>query len=83
MVRDEIWSVSLEKATAFFEAQRDLAKTEDGFVFRSCRISLQELPSKDSAKWHMPRIRLFIEGPDEDVANIYHRFFIQFLTAGG
>lgn len=83
MIKDEIWSISLEKAVAFFNGQPDITKTADGFLFRDCRISLQALPPKGSAKWHMPRIRLMIEGPDEDVAAIYHRFFIQFLTAGG
>ncbi len=83
MIKDEIWSVSLKKAVAFFDSQSDLTKTEHGYVFRGCRISLEELPPKGSSNWHMPRIRLMIEGPEEDVATIYHRFFIQFLTAGG
>ena len=40
MVKEEIWSVSIERARAFFRSQ-------------------------------------------EDVENIYHRFFIQFLSTGG
>ena len=29
------------------------------------------------------RIHVRMEGEDEDVENIYHRYFIQFLSTGG
>ena len=32
--------------------------------------------------WAAKRIRVHMEGEDADVENIYHRYFIQFLSTG-
>jgi len=82
MVLRENWSVSIERAEAFFAAQPDVTKTERGFLFRSCRICLREDTGK-VGPWPIPRIVLHMEGPEEDVRAIHHRFFLRFLSAGG
>lgn len=84
MVKEETWSISLQRARNFFREQADVA--EDGvnvYSFRSCRITLTELKPKGMGVWAAKRIRLYMEGEDADVEDIYHRFFIQFLSTGG
>ena len=59
------------------------AEDTNTFTFRSCRIRLTELPPRGEGIWAVKRIRLHMEGDDADVENIYHRYFMQFLSAGG
>ena len=84
MVKEETWSISIQRARAFFREQVDV--TEAGindFVCGSCRITLTELKPKGMGVWAAKRIQLRMEGEDADVENIYHRYFIQFLSTGG
>ncbi len=84
VVREEIWSVSLERVQAFFRRQKDVTEeTANIFHFLSCRIILTELEPGSVGVWASKRIRLRIEGEPADVENIYHRYFLQFLSAGG
>ena len=53
------------------------------FTFGSCRIQLTELKPKGMGVWAAKRIKVHMEGEDTDVENIYHRYFIQFLSTGG
>ena len=83
MMKEEIWGVSLQRATAFFRRQEDV--TEEGvnvFRFRSCRIVLNELKAASIGIWSSKRIKVRMEGEDADVETIYHRFFLQFLSQG-
>ena len=84
MVKEETWSVSIQRARAFFREQEDV--TEEGindFVCGSCRIRLTELKPKGMGIWAAKRIKLHMEGETEDVEKIYHRYFLQFLSTGG
>ena len=84
MVKEEIWSIAIQRARTFFRDQEDV--TEEGihdFVFRSCRIQLTELKPKGMGVWAAKRIKVRMEGEDADVEDIYHRYFIQFLSTGG
>ena len=83
MQRDEIWSVSLNRITAFFDGQQDITKTTAGYQYQDCHITLTALPPKEAARFAMPRTQVVFEGSDAAVSAIYHRFLIQFLTAGG
>ena len=49
----------------------------------TCRITLTELKPKGMGVWAAKRIKVHMEGEDADVENIYHRYFIQFLSTGG
>lgn len=82
-MKEKIWGVSLQRATAFFRRQEDV--TEEGnnvFLFRSCRIVLTELKAASIGIWASKRIKVRMEGDDADVETIYHRFFLQFLSQG-
>ena len=84
MLKEEIWSVSMERARAFFRSQEDVTEESSTvFCYNSARVSLTELKPKGMGVWAAKRIRVNIEGGDEDVNTIYHRFFMQFLSTGG
>ena len=84
MTKEETWSVSLQRARSFFRDQSDVTEENPNvFLFNSCRIQLTELKPKGMGVWAAKRIRLLMEGEDADVEEIYHRYFIQFLSTGG
>ena len=84
MTKEEIWSISPERARAFFRNQKDVTEENaNTFRFLSCRIILTELEPGGTGIWAVKRIRLRLEGEPADVENIYHRYFLQFLSAGG
>ena len=84
MVKDEIWSISIQRARAFFREQEDVAEENaNTFVFGSCRIELTELKPKGMGVWAAKRIQVHMEGEDAHVEDIYHRYFMQFLSTGG
>ena len=84
MVKEETWSVSIQRARAFFREQEDVVEENlNCFVFGSCRITLTELKPKGMGVWAAKRIQVRMEGEDAHVEDIYHRYFIQFLSTGG
>ena len=84
MIKEETWSVSIQRARAFFREQDDVTEENmNAFVFNTCRITLTELKPKGMGVWAAKRIQLRMEGEDADVENIYHRYFMQFLSTGG
>ncbi len=84
MIKEETWSVSMQRASAFFREQSDVTEESTNvYCFGSCRITLTELKPKGMGIWAAKRIKVHMAGEDADVENIYHRFFIQFLSTGG
>ena len=84
MVKEETWSVSLQRARAFFREQSDVTEeSADTFCLGTCRAVLTELKPKGMGIWAAKRIRVRMEGEESDVSEMYHRFFIQFLSTGG
>lgn len=84
MLKEETWSVSLQRARAFFRDQGDMTEeSAHAFSFGTCRVTLTELKPKGMGVWAAKRIQVRMEGDEADVENIYHRFFIQFLSTGG
>ena len=84
MLKEEIWSISIQRARSFFRDQEDVTEESiNDFVFRFCRIHLTELKPKGMGVWAAKRIQVRMEGQDADVEDIYHRYFIQFLSTGG
>ena len=84
MMKEEIWSVSIQRARVFFREQEDVIEENiNCFIYGSCRIQLIELKPKGMGIWAAKRIQVRMEGEDADVETIYHRFFIQFLSTGG
>ena len=84
MLKEETWSVSIQRALSFFREQPDVTEENSNtFLYNSCRIALTELKPKGMGVWAAKRIQIRMEGEDADVEAIYHRYFIQFLSTGG
>ena len=84
MTKEEIWSVSIDRVRSFFRSQADVTEeSADRYTFREVRITLEELEPPDTGFWSARRIRLRMEGPEADLKVIHHRYFLQFLSAGG
>lgn len=84
MIKEETWSVPMQRARAFFREQADVTEeSANSYAFGTCRITLTELKPKGMGVWAAKRIQVRMEGENEDVEDIYHRYFIQFLSTGG
>ena len=84
MTKEEIWSISIQRARAFFRDQADITEeTANVFSYGTCKITLTELKPKGMGIWAAKRIKVRMEGDEQDVSEIYHRYFIQFLSTGG
>ena len=83
MLKEETWSVSIQRARSFFREQPDVTETETGFQFAQCKIRLQPCSGQLMGKWEQQRTIVILEGPDADTDRIYRRFFLHFLSAGG
>ena len=83
MVKEENWAADIRRIRAFFREQPDVTEEQDSFRFRDCRISLTEWKTKDERMWATNRTVIRMEGSNENVEMIYHRFFLRFLSAGG
>ena len=84
MMKEETWGIAIDRASAFFREQEDVREENRNlFIFGSCRITLTELKPKGMGVWAAKRTKVNMDGEDPDVEEIYHRFFIRFLTTGG
>ena len=84
MMKEETWGIAIDRARTFFREQEDVREENRNiFLFSSCRITLTELKPKGMGVWAAKRIKVHMDGEDADVENIYHRYFIQFLSTGG
>ena len=83
MTKEKIWNISLQQAAEYFRGQEDVQEERSNvFVFRSCRILMRELKPASMGIWSGKRINMRMEGEEADVEEIYHRFFMRFLSMG-
>ena len=83
MRREENWAVEESRIRAFFAAQPDVMQTAEGFAFGDCQIQLIPVSGQLFGKWQQQRTIVIMEGPESDTSQIYQRFFLRFLSAGG
>ena len=83
MRREENWAVEESRIRAFFAAQPDMIQTAEGFAFGDCQIRLIPVSGQLFGKWQQQRTIVIMEGPESDTSQIYQRFFLRFLSAGG
>ena len=84
MIKEETWSIPMQRARGFFREQEHVEEAGSNlFRFRTCQITLTELKPKGMGVWAAKRVQVRMEGEDADVEDIYHRFFIRFLSTGG
>ncbi len=65
---DEIWAVDTERVSAFFGEDCD-------------GVTVIAMPERQLSSMSIPQTRIIIEGEDAD--ELYHRFYLSFMTAGG
>ena len=80
---NENWAIDPDRIRRFFSEQSDVIETGNGFQFRQCQITLHPCEGTLLGKWPQKRTLLIMDGPEEDTAQIYRRFFLRFLSAGG
>ena len=79
---EENWAVPAHRIDAFFRQQPDVSPAENGFRFGDCQITLTPLPMTEGF-FAVHRTLVVMEGAEEPLRQIYRRFFLQFLSAGG
>lgn len=83
MLIDENWAVAITRIEAFFVEQPDVSSHINGYRYGDCTITLIPIEPQNDAPFALPRTRIIIEGPDDEVRVIHRRFFLRFLSAGG
>lgn len=79
---DEIWGIAFSRVSAFFASQNDVEKTgSNSFKFNNTCIELKALPDKSLGSMRVSQTRVIIRGLEAE--EIHHRFYLQFLSAGG
>lgn len=80
---DEIWGVSYRRIWEYFAALDGVTQTGEGdFLLNGVSITLVKLADKRLGSLTIPQTRVVLLG-DEAVKEIYHSFFLRFLSAGG
>ena len=82
MTVNENWAVSTARIHQFFSEQDDVSFDQGVYKFGNCAITLTPDTGSIGAI-SVSRTQVFMEGPDEQVEDIYNRFFLRFLSAGG
>ena len=83
MILEENWAVDPRRVRAFFDGQGDCVQLPNGFRLGGCTVTIIEEESILLGKWPMQRSILRFEGDSDAVNEVYRRFFLTFLSAGG
>lgn len=65
---DEVWAVDAERVRRFFGDRKG-------------DVTVMDLPAKSVGPVEVPQTRIIIRGEDAD--ELYRRFFLHFISAGG
>ena len=80
----EVWGIPKARIGAFLHSQADVLPCgEDRFSFLGCSICLTELPDRAAGPLSFPNTRVEFHGPESETAEIYRRFVLHFISAGG
>lgn len=67
MKYDEVWAIDAKRIEAFFGENSE--------------VTVIPLPERTLGSMTMPQTRIIIDGDDAD--ELYRRFYLSFMTAGG
>jgi len=82
MIINENWAVSTTRIETFFKEQKNILCCDDGYRYGECVIKLT--PSTGNiGTITVDRTQVCFEGPEEELKEIYKKFFLRFLSAGG
>ena len=83
MLLSENWAIKSDRICEFFRSQEDVTESNGIFLYKSCCITLTPLPPPQSEIFAISRTQIKMDGPENEVREIHHRFFLRFLSAGG
>ena len=83
MIIEENWAIEPARVRAFFAEQPDAVKIPEGFYVGGCTVTLSETEGSLLGKWAIRRSCVRFEGEEAVVKEVYRRFFLRFLSAGG
>ena len=69
---DEVWALETERVKAFFDESRSGNK---------CHAAVMPMPARNIGPMSVPQTRIIISGEGAD--ELYRRFCLKFMTAGG
>ena len=84
MKYDETWAVDITRIERFFLSMENAEKTA-GDLIRCCKCSvkLTALSGHAVGPVEVPRTRVEITGEEAAAKELYRRFFLRFISAGG
>ena len=83
MIIEENWAVEPHRVRCFFAEQPDADECPGGYLVGGCVVTLAETEGRLLGKWAIRRTKIRFEGDEPAVKEVYHRFFLRFLSAGG
>ena len=83
MIIEENWAIEPSRVRAFFAELHDAAEIPEGFSINGCTVTLTETEGSLLGKWGIRRTCIRFEGENAKVQDVYRRFFLRFLSAGG
>lgn len=83
MHKEEIWAVPLDRIAAFFLRQPETVPAGEALLWKACVVTLRSVPPRPMGPWPIPQTKVTIQGPDEQAKELYRRFFLTFVSAGG
>ena len=83
MQKREIWAIPRERIERFFQSQDEVRSCGGAFSFGGCEIRITSMEEREIGRLRFPQTRMEFEGPEADLKEIYRRFVLQFISAGG
>lgn len=75
------WAIRPKEITEFLHKETILSDSSGHYTYKSCIISIKELPAKGIL--HIPQTQISISGNDKDGQELYTKLLYAFLSAGG
>ena len=82
MTLNENWAVNIERIDVFLNEQTDVFSHNGIYKYKDCIITLTPDTGNIGAIT-VDRTQVCFDGPEDQVKEIYKRFFLRFLSAGG
>ena len=84
MEYNEIWAVDAARIKSFFLSLKDAGLKDEGMIScGECSVRLTPLPAHPVGPVDVPRTKVEITGEDAAAEELYRRFFLRFISAGG
>ena len=82
MTVNENWAVNIGRIDAFLNEQTEVLCYDGIYKYRECTITLTPCTGNIGAVT-VDRTQVCFDGPEDQVKEIYKKFFLRFLSAGG